>query len=59
MPQSPLCLQAQPTPLAIPNHPIQPPPIHHPQPCHELLTELLIRVMHSELSEESSHERQD
>lgn len=28
-------------------------------PCQELLAELLICVIHSELSQESSHERQD
>jgi hypothetical protein len=59
MDQRPLGLQVPPTPLAAapdPSHPLAPPPCH---PCYELLTELLIGVMHSELSQESNHEQQD
>ena len=54
-----LDLQAPPTPLAAapdPRRPLAPAQGH---PCQELLTELLICVMHSELSQESNHERQD
>ena len=57
--QSPLSRQAPSVPLAVapdPPHPIAPSQRH---PCHELLTELLICVIHSELSQESNHERQD
>ena len=59
MHQSPLCLRPSPIPLAVANDPSWPPPLPQHHPCRELLTELLIRVIHSELSEESSHERQD
>jgi hypothetical protein len=53
---SPLGRQAPSIPLAVapdPPHPIAAPQRH---PCHELLTELLICVIHSELSQESNHE---
>jgi hypothetical protein len=34
-------------------------PILHRRQCHDLLTQLLITVIHSEPSEEKSDERQD
>ena len=57
--QSPANLQAPLPPVTVapaPPHSIAPPQRH---PCHELLTELLICVIHSELSQESNHERQN
>jgi len=57
--QSPSDRQAPLTPVTAAPDPlplITPPQCH---PCHALLTELLICVMHRELSQESSHERQD
>jgi hypothetical protein len=48
MDQSSLDLQASLPPLAAP-----------PDPAYELLTELLVCVMHNELSQENYHERQD
>jgi hypothetical protein len=59
MDQSSLGLPASPTlPTAIagPGHPPGPPQC---APGYELLIELLVCVMHSELSQESDHERQD
>jgi hypothetical protein len=59
MDQSPLGLQTPPTPVAAAPDPsrLLVPPLCHP--CYELLTELLIGVMHRELSQESNHEHQD
>jgi hypothetical protein len=57
--QSPADLQASLSPVTVApdlSHPLAPPQCH---PCHELLAELLICVIHRELSQESSHERQD
>jgi hypothetical protein len=57
--QSPADLQAPLPPVTVapdPPYLIVPPQRH---PCHALLTELLICVMHRELSQESNHERQD
>ena len=59
MDQSLLDLQASSTPQAAApdsSRPLAPPPCH---PCQELLTELLIGVMHSELSQEIDHEHQN
>ncbi len=57
--QSPSDRQAPLPPVTVPPDPLHPiaPPQRHP--CHELLTELLICVIHSELSQENNHERQD
>ena len=57
--QSPADRQAPLSPVTVapdPPHLIAPPQRH---PCHELLTDLLICVMHRELSQENNHERQD
>lgn len=57
--QSPADLQAPLTPVTVApdlSHPLAPAPCH---PCHELLAEFLICVMHRERSQESNHERQD
>jgi hypothetical protein len=52
-------LQAPPSPQATIPDP-SPTPASPQRPlCYELLTDLLICVMHSELSQESNHERQD
>jgi hypothetical protein len=59
MDQSSLGLQASPTPLAAIPDPSHAPTPSHRHLCYELLTELLICVMHSELSQESNHDRQD
>ena len=54
-----LPLQASPLPLeAIPDPSPPPAPPHH-HLCYELLTELLICVMHSELRQENNREQQD
>lgn len=57
--QSPLGLQASPTPMEVAPDPRPLRALPQCHLCHELLTELLICVIHSELSQESSHERQD
>ncbi len=59
MDQRSLGLQASPPPLATIPDPSPTPASPQRHLCYELLTELLICVMHSELSQESNHERQD
>jgi hypothetical protein len=57
--QSPQSLQTpvtSPTMMPDPRAPFVPPQSH---PCHALLTELLICVIHSELSPENNYEQQD
>ena len=57
--QSPQSLQTPAIPLSVlpnPRPTLVSPPSHS---CHELLTELLICVIHSELNQENTHEQQD
>jgi hypothetical protein len=56
-------------PLHCPSHPIPLPrattplwpqlPLPQRRQCHDLITQLLISVIHSERSQETRHERQD
>ncbi len=60
MPQNPLHLQAHQINLPFANHPIwKQLPEAKRQACRELITELLIHVIHSELNEDLNHESQD
>jgi hypothetical protein len=59
MDQSALALQASLPPLAAPPDPSRPSGSPQGDPAYELLTELLVCVMHNELSQEHHHERQD
>jgi hypothetical protein len=60
MPKSPLCLQS--TLINLPyasDHLWQQLPLTQRRQCHDLITELLIRLIHSDASQENSHEPQD
>ena len=60
MHKNPLCLPVQQRPRPVTNAPVwEQLPIPHRCQCHELITQLLLSVIHSECSEEYSHERQD
>ncbi len=60
MHKKPLRCPSHQSPLPCPQTPLWP---HLPLPqrrqCHDLITQLLLRVIHSERSKEKSHERQD
>jgi hypothetical protein len=60
MPKSPLCLQATPITLACASeHLWQQLPLLQRRQCHDLLTELLIRLISSDVTQETSYEHQD
>jgi NifQ len=60
MPKSPLHLQATPITLACASdHLWQQLPLPQRRQCHDLLTELLIRLIYSDVTQENSHEQQD
>ena len=60
MPKSPLCLQATPIPLSCASdHLWQQRPLPQRRQCHDLITELLMRLISSDASQENSHEQHD
>jgi hypothetical protein len=60
MPKSPLRLQVTPIPLAGASDPLwQQLPLPQRRQCHDLITELLIRLIYSDVRQENSHEHQD
>jgi hypothetical protein len=60
MHKNPLRVQSSPTPLPLATDPLWPQlPIAHRRQCHDLITELLLHVIHSESSKEKNDERQD
>ena len=60
MPKSPLRLQS--TPINLPfasDHLWQQLPLTQRRQCHDLITELLMRLISSDASQENSHEQHD
>ena len=60
MPKNPLRLPATPSPLACASdHLWHQLPLPQRRQCHDLITELLMRFIYSDMSQEKSHEQQD